>query len=77
MSREFMSHGKQKVKMKDACKKGSHEWGVSKWLNKGIHQGATEFYCKFCLLTVDMLEKDYLASLSLKEQPNLPQEQGM
>jgi len=78
MSASFLAHGKQKIKMKDACKKGHHEWLVSKWLVKGSHKTATEFYCKFCMLTMEAAEKDYQAKLSCCEQKDLEaQEQGI
>lgn len=70
-------HGKQKFKLKDSCKKGNHEWYPSRWLIKGVQKTATEFYCKFCLLTADQGEKEIQAREALNAQPDLPtQEQG-
>ena len=71
-----MAHGKQKFKIRDACKKGGHEWYVSHWMIKGAHKDATEFYCKYCLLTCDSIEKQHQSKECLKEQVDLPQPQG-
>lgn len=77
MRPEFLNHGKQKFKTKDGCKKGNHDWLISKWFIKGTHQNATEFYCRYCLLTVDAAEKEYQSKAVLKEQVNLPAEEAI
>lgn len=64
-------HCKQKFKLKDACKKGNHEWRVSKWLTRGTQQKATEFYCIYCLITCDEMEKEIQARNALSEQPDV------
>ena len=71
MSNEFLNHGKKKVKIKDTCKKGNHEFYVSKWYTRGSSKKAIEFYCKYCLMTMDVAEKDHQAVQSLGTQESL------
>lgn len=61
---------KEKFKMKDACKKGAHEWFVSKWYHKGYQKNAVEFSCKFCLLHVDLNEKELQSICACEAQPD-------
>lgn len=60
---------KEKFKMKDSCKKGAHEWIVSKWYTKGYQNNAVEFSCKFCLLSADVHEKNLQSVAALEAQP--------
>ena len=68
----LLSHGKQKIKIKEPCRKGSHDWIITKWQTKGSMQKAIEVSCRYCLLSVDYVERDFLASLALKAQQDIP-----
>lgn len=62
---------KNKFVMKASCKKGQHEWYISKSFVRGTLQSATEFYCKYCLITANLGEKEMQAHEAQKEQPDL------
>lgn len=57
--------------MKDSCKKGNHEWYVSKWYTKGTKNSAVEFYCKFCMLTADTVDKEAFSWDALEAQSDV------
>lgn len=69
-------HGKNLFVMRDACKKGKHEWRVSEWTTLNRWEMATKFFCMHCLVTVGKDEAQLQHTNAMKAQPSLPQEQG-